>query len=229
MLVSHLLESDFDDDLPLLARIILRRMKTDEVKIWAKLSNGSNRVFGDIVGIRMGAPLKVGGIGKGGALAAPEKAFDIPRLFIKWKHMTRPGGKEEWVRADSFDDRYDFKKDEDGHWILTNRVKQVDEEVDVSLLEKVLQKLLDKGEEVNLFWRIDDQDKLEWQGRITSFQRKTEGKASGKEIEFMVIAPGGRIPQAFGYVDDDLERCGEFTRIDGKPALAVTGNMSAGA
>jgi hypothetical protein len=142
--------------------------------------------------------------------------------------MTRPGGKTEWVRADSFDDRYNFGKDEDGHWILTNRVKQVDEEVDLSLLEKFLQKLLDKGEKVHLYWRMDESDTLEWEGTITGYHRRVDGKANGRELEFMVIAPGGTVPRAYSYVDTDLERCGEFTKIDGVPSLAITGNMSSG-
>ena len=218
MLLAHLHESDFDNDLPLLARIILRRMKTDEVKIWAKLSNGSKRVFGDITNIRMGTPLPLGNVVGNG--------LPIPRLFITWKHMTRPGGKTEWVRADSFDDRYDFSKDEDGHWVLTDRLRQVDEEVDVELLEPILRKLLDKDRNIRLYWRIDERDTFEWQGTIVDIGRRPENAGTGFEIQLMVISPGTHIPQEYGYKISDLETYAEFTKINGEMALAITGNMS---
>jgi hypothetical protein len=116
MLVSHLLEND--DDLPVLARIINGLLKKGEkVVINARLSTDGAQAFGFIRRLRLGSSIPI--VARPGS--AEGEIIEVPRLFIRWEPMTRPGGKEEWVRADTFENRFELEKDEDGDWVLSRR------------------------------------------------------------------------------------------------------------
>jgi len=143
MLLAHLHESD--DDLPLLARVILGRLKAGD-KIRVKVSMPSEREdwWGPLQNVRLGTPMKMN----------PGNPISVPRLFIHWRQGGEIGhSTSQWVRADTFDDRFQLVKDEHGvsDWVLKFRPKQVGESLvddGEPLLVTVLERALDQDKKV---------------------------------------------------------------------------------
>lgn len=141
MLLAHLHESD---DLPLLARVILGRLKAGD-KIRVKVSMPSEREdwWGPLQNVRLGTPMKMN----------PGNPISVPRLFIHWRQGGEIGhSTSQWVRADTFDDRFQLVKDEHGvsDWVLKFRPKQVGEALDEHepLLVTVIERKLDQDVKV---------------------------------------------------------------------------------
>lgn len=141
MLLSHLHESD---DLPLLARVILGRIAAGD-KIRVKIHQPVEREdwWGPLQNVRLGTPFKMN----------PAKPIEVPRLFIHWRQGGVYGhSKSEWVRADTFDDRFELVKDPSpmADWILKFRGAKIDEALDdhEPLLVTLLERALDQDKKV---------------------------------------------------------------------------------
>ncbi len=116
MLLEHLFKSD--DDLPLLAQIIIKRLVAgDKIRISVTIPSTQEKCLGQLQSISPGTPLA-------------SNSMLVPRLFIHWSKNDKDG--KQWVRADTFDDSFELIKDEywGYDWIFQNRIKKVIEGVD---------------------------------------------------------------------------------------------------
>lgn len=139
MLLSDLITEN--DDLPLLARLILGRIKAgDTIRVDVAMPSERSDWKGLLQNVRLGSPMKMN----------PAAPILIPRLFIHWRQDWRkdvdPGhSTSQWVRADSFDDRFELVKDEssEADWVLKYRPKRVNERL-VDSKEPLLVTLVDQ-------------------------------------------------------------------------------------
>jgi hypothetical protein len=142
MLLSHLHESD--DDLPLLARVIWGRLNAgDKIRVKVNMPNETDSWWGPLQTVRLGSPMKMN----------PANPVLIPRLFIRWKHGGQYGhAREEWVRADTFDDKFELVKDVSpmANWVLKRVGSKVSEAFDDAepLLVTVIERALDQDKKV---------------------------------------------------------------------------------
>ena len=165
MLVSDLITED--DGMPLLGKVILGRLKAgDSVRLGVHRPSSEENWEGPLQNVRLGSPMKMGASGK----------FTlIPRLFIHWRQRdegTVGHSKSEWVRADTFDDRFELVKDTTGEaaWVLQLRRKQVGENlVDHGdpILVDIIEKRLAADETVNMDLTLPaDQSQKRHSGRV---------------------------------------------------------------